>query len=597
MSVDDRIKALRKEMKKEGVDIYYVPTSDFHETEYVGEHFKCRQFITGFTGSAGVAIITADEAGLWTDGRYYIQAERELAGSCVTLYKAGMEGVIKPDEFIKDHVSAGSVLGFDGRCVNARFAEKLKKNLAEKGASLKTDEDLVGRIWTERPSLTFRPAYDWPLKYAGKGRDEKLAFIRGKMKEAGCDVHILSALDNICWLLNLRGNDIKHFPVLQSFLLMDMEKVTLFAGKGAIGSELEDILKKSNISVKEYSDVYGDVLKLSEGCSVLLDKNKVNQKIVSCIPKECIIKDAQNPEVLPQSVKNETEIENIRKAHIKDGAAVFEFMYLLKNKIGKEKLTEKDAEKIIDGLRAEKEGFMDLSFDTISAYGENAACMHYSAAEEGSAYLKPEGFLLVDSGAHYLEGTTDITRTYALGSLSEKEKRFYTAVLIGCLRLADAKFLYGCKGINLDILARGPVWDMCADYRCGTGHGVGYCLNVHEAPNGFRWRIVSERNDSGVLEAGQITSDEPGYYEDGAFGIRIENEILCKEIEKNEYGTFMGFETITYAPIDLEPVVTDMLSKDDIRRINDYHKLVYEKLSPLFEGEKLEYLRKVCKAI
>lgn len=596
MTVNEKIKALRNEMIKENIDVYYIPTSDYHETEYVGDYFKCREFMSGFTGSAGVLIVTMDEAGLWTDGRYYTQAEGELSGSCIRLFKAGMEGVPKTDEYIAAAVPENGRAGFDGRVVNATYGEKLSEKLAEKNAVIVDSLDLVDRIWTDRPAKTCNKVIDWPLEYAGSDRKEKLSIIRDKMTELKADIHILSTLDNICWLLNLRGSDISHFPVMQSFLMMDMERVKLFVQNSVISAELSYILKCDGIDIFDYDSIYAHISEIKEGKSVLVDKSKINMRILSSIPSGCSIINRFNPEVLCQSIKNETELNNIRKAHIKDGIACTKFMYWLKKNIGREAITEISAADYLEELRKEQ-GCFDLSFDTISAFGANAAMMHYSATPESYAVLKPEGFLLVDSGGHYMEGSTDITRTYALGPVTEKEKKYYTAVLQGNMRLANAKFLYGCSGQNLDILARGPLWDIGADYRCGTGHGVGYCLNVHEAPNGFRWRIVPERNDSHRLEAGQVTTNEPGYYEEGAFGIRTENEMICIRGEKNEYGQFMKFETITYSPIDLEPVIVEMLSETEKNMINNYHEMVYNVLSPYFSGDELDFLRKATEKI
>ncbi|MCR5743412.1 MAG: aminopeptidase P family protein [Lachnospiraceae bacterium] len=595
-SVDARIAALREQMKAWNVDIYYVPTSDFHETEYVSDYFKCREYITGFTGSAGVAVITATEAGLWTDGRYFIQADHQLSGSEVKLFREGVEGVPTVFEYISSVAFDGARIGFDGRVVNVKFVNKLREELKDKNVTLVTDRDLIGDIWADRPSLPANKVWSFDKKYTGCDTDEKLRLIRSDMAKLGADVHIISVLDNINWLFNIRGGDILHYPVVLSYAVIMKDRAVLFVNQNTIDSSVRETLNSSGIEIMDYDGVYDFVAKLDASHTFLLDTNKVNYLLYSKIDCGAAIIDAPNPCVIRQACKNSTEVENIKRAHVRDGVAMTKFIFWLKKNIGKIPMTEISASDYLEELRREQ-GIFDLSFDTISAYGANAAMMHYSATPESFANLKPEGFLLVDSGGHYLEGSTDITRTIVLGPVSDEMKKMYTLVLKGNMALANARFLYGCRGLNLDILARGPLWDLGLDYRCGTGHGVGYCLNIHEAPNGFRWRVVPERNDSAVLEEGMITSDEPGYYEEDGYGIRIENEMVCKKGVKTEYGQFMEFETITYVPIDLEAVDKRYLTFTDIERINNYHKMVYDVISPYLEGEELEFLKKATREI
>lgn len=595
--VNERIQALRGEMEKRGMDIYMVPTADFHESEYVGEYFKARRFITGFTGSAGVAVITKKESGLWTDGRYFIQAANQLKGSEVELYKMGVEGVPTVEEFIKEKLPEGGCLGFDGRVVNTAEGQNLEAIVREKHGSLKVEEDLIGLIWEDRPALSKEPAWLLDETYAGESAQSKMARVREEMEKAGADTHILTSLDDIAWLFNIRGNDATHFPIVLSFVILTQDRAEFFVNEEVLNDTIRAAFREYGVTIRGYEEIYDVVKAIPETSHVWMDCSKVNYRITNSLPKGVEIINRPNPTLLMKAVKNPTEIENIRKAHVKDGVAFTKYMYWLKTNIGKIPMTEITTADYLADRRKEQENFVDLSFDTISAYQANGAMMHYSATEESCAQLKPEGFLLVDSGAHYLEGSTDITRTMALGPITEKQKEYFTIVLRSNLNLAAAKFLYGCSGLNLDILSRGPLWDLGMDYRCGTGHGIGYLLNVHEAPNGFRWKHVPERNDGAILEAGMVTTDEPGVYLEGEFGIRTENELICVEDEKNEYGQFMRFETVTYAPIDLDAVDPEAMTKRERKLLNDYHKMVYEKVSPYLEPEEKEWLKKYTREI
>ena len=424
-----------------------------------------------------------------------------------------------------------------------------------------------------------------------------VAFVRNKMKEEGADAFILTSLDDIAWLYNMRGDDIPCNPVVLSYTVVFMDKAVIFLNEAVLNDVLREEFEKNNVEIRPYNDIYEYVKGLKDCKKVLLDTNKVNYAIYSNIPENVEKLPKVNPTTLEKAKKNSTEIENIKKAHVKDGVAMVKFIYWVKKNVGKMKITEISASDYLEDRRREQEGFIELSFDTIAAYNANAAMMHYSATPEHDTELKPEGFFLVDSGGQYYEGTTDITRTIVLGPLKDEWKRDYTLTLKGHMNLLNAKFLYGCTGINLDILCRAPLWNIGIDYRCGTGHGVGYLLNVHEAPNGFRWKMVPERNDSAVLEEGMITTDEPGVYTENSHGIRIENELLCKKDIKNEYGQFMCFESVTYCPIDKEAIDVKYLEKRDIEQIDDYHKLVYKELSPYFEGEELAWLKEACEPI
>ena len=595
--IKERLVALRAEMKKRNIDIYVVPTADFHESEYVGEYFKARKYITGFTGSAGTAVITMEEAGLWTDGRYFVQAERELQDSSVMLYRMGEEGVPEVDAFIEAKLPKGGILGFDGRVVNARWGAKLAEIAAAKSAKLFVKEDLMDAIWENRPALSKEPVFLLEEKYSGKSIKDKIADVRAEMEKEGADVHILTTLYDIAWLLNVRGNDIAYVPVVLSYLALTEDECIWFVQEDALTNEVKSYLSDNQIITKEYEAIYDYVAELSGDTAVWMSLSETNYRICSSLDKEIRVIDKANPTFVMKAMKNPVEVDNTRAAHVKDGVAFTKFMYWLKNNIGKIPMTELSASDYLEQRRREQENFIELSFGTICAYGENAAMMHYSASEESNAELKPEGFLLVDSGGHYYEGTTDITRTMALGPITDEMKLHFTTVCRSNLNLANAKFLHGCRGLNLDILARGPLWDLGIDYKCGTGHGVGYVLNVHEGPNGFRWRVVAERNDSGVLEEGMITTDEPGVYLEGKYGIRIENELVCKKAEKNEYGQFMEFENITFAPIDLDAIDPEEMTKREKKMLNDYHKMVYETLSPYMTDEENEWLKHYTRAI
>lgn len=595
--IQERLSLLRAEMAKRGIDIYVVPTSDFHESEYVGEYFKARKFITGFTGSAGTAVITMEEAGLWTDGRYFVQAENQLKGSTVTLFRMGEEGVPTVEEYIGKNLKNGGCLGFDGRVVNGRWGRKLEEIVLDKNGSLHVNEDLVDLIWTDRPALSKAPLFLLEEKYSGKSTRDKIADIRAKMAENGANVHILTCLYDIAWILNIRGGDIAHVPVVLSYFVLTETECIWFLQEEVVDEHIRAYLEENQIQTRPYDAIYEYLPEIPADAVVMMSLGETNYRICNSLKKEVRIVDKPNPSMLMRAMKNQTEIDNTRIAHVKDGVAFTKFMYWLKTNIGKIPMTEISASDYLEERRREQENFIDLSFGTISAYGPNAAMMHYSATPESDAELKPEGFLLVDSGGHYYEGTTDITRTMALGPITDEMRLHFTTVCRSNLNLANAKFLYGCSGLNLDILARGPLWSMGIDYKCGTGHGVGYVLNVHEGPNGFRWRVVPERNDSGVLEEGMITTDEPGVYLEGKYGIRTENELVCRKAEKNEYGQFMEFENITYAPIDLDAIDPEEMTKRERKMLNDYHKKVYEVLSPYMTDEENEWLRKYTREI
>ena len=597
-----KIGQLRDRMKELGIDAYLVPTADFHESEYVGEFFKCRHFLTGFKGTAGTAVITMDKAGLWTDGRYFVQAEEQLSGSEIKLYRMGEPEFPTLDEFLEEELPVDGCLGFDGRVVNSELGYGLQNLLQEKNVTINCSKDLVGEIWTSRPAMSCEPIWSLDVKYAGKSTVEKLSDLRDAMKKNKAQIHLMTALDEIAWLFNLRGNDIVNNPVFLSYALITQDEAYLYVQKEAIkedtkmGKEVCAALAEAKVQVKEYAEFLQDVAALKNE-KILLERKKASFAVCESIYASCRIIDEMNPCATMKAVKNATEIENMRKAHLKDGIAVTKFMYWLKHTIGTCDMTEMTAAHKIEELRAEQGNYIEPSFVTIAAYKENAAMCHYHPSDEVCKKLKPEGLLLVDSGGQYLEGTTDITRTYALGSLTEKEKEYYTIVAAAMLKVSTMKFLHGCRGINLDYTIREAFWKRGLDFAHGTGHGVGYLSNVHERPNGLRWKVVPERQDSAVIEPGMICSDEPGLYFAGDFGTRTENLILCVEDEKNEYGQFLKFEFLTKAPIDLEALDTRFMDDADIERLNTYHKDVYETISPYMNDEEKEWLKHVTREI
>ena len=583
--IPERLEQLRAEMRARGIDVYLIPTADCHESEYVGEHFKARVFMTGFTGSAGTAVVTLTEAGLWTDGRYFIQAANQLKDTTVTLYRMREEGVPTVEEFLADRLPEGGVLGFDGKVVNAHLGQDLASIAAEKHGSLYTSEDLVNLIWKNRPALSCEPVWILKEEYAGESRTSKIARVRTFMKEQGANTHIITDLADTCWLFNIRGNDALHFPIALSFTILTETEARLYIQQKALSEEVRRELEQDGVTLCEYGDVYEAVKKLPAG-TVLLDDRRVNYAIYSSLPEGLQIVSQNNPEQKMKSEKNETELKNLRIAHVKDGVAMTKFMYWLKKNVGKIPMDEVSVSDYLETLRSEQEDFLDLSFNTIAGYNANAAMMHYSAKPGSAAELKPEGFLLVDSGGHYLQGSTDITRTFVLGPIPEEWKLHYTTVLRSMLNLSAAHFLYGCNGMALDMLSRGPLWEMGLDYKCGTGHGVGYLLNIHEGPNSFRWN-----NAPTAIEEGTITTDEPGVYVEGSHGIRIENELICKKAEKNEYGQFMEFEMLTYAPIDLDAVEPKYMTEREKKLLNDYHEMVYNTIAPYLTEEEQEWLK------
>lgn len=595
MNVSERITALRALMEERGYDAYMVPTDDNHQSEYVGEHFKARAFITGFTGSAGTAVITKDAAGLWTDGRYFIQAEAQLSGSGVHLFKMGEPDVPTVEDYIADVLPEGGTLGFDGRVVAMGEGQALEEAAAKKHANINYSEDLIDKIWEDRPPLSEEPAFALGEEYTGESTSSKLARIREAMKQEGANVHIIAALDDVCWTTNLRGNDIEFFPLLLSYAVITMDDMKLYIDERKLTDEMKANLSKDNISIHPYNAIYEDVKNLSADSTILVDPARLNYALYNNLPCEAKVIEKTNPTVLMKAMKNDTEIKNIINAHVKDGVAMTKFMYWLKKNIGKIEITEISAAEKLEEFRKEQEGYLWQSFEPICGSGEHGAIVHYAATPETNIPVVTDGLFLTDTGGGYMEGSTDITRTFAFGKLTDRMIEDFTTVLLCNLRLARAVFLHGTCGYNLDILARMPAWERGINFNHGTGHGVGYLMNIHEAPCGFR--IAIRDREKAVIEAGMVITDEPGIYIEGSHGIRTENELLVREGQKTEYGQFLYFEPITYVPIDLDAINPDMLTIEDKKQLNEYHAKVYEVIAPHLDEEEREWLKEYTREI
>lgn len=579
---------LREMMKDQKVSYYLVPSEDPHQSEYVDDHFKCRQYISGFTGSAGTFLAGSDEGWLWTDGRYFTQAEKQIS-SDITLMKQGVSGVPTILEFLKDHLHEGDTLGVNGFTISASYGKKIAKLTKQLGVSFRFDLRFVEKLWSEdhRPAVTKSTIYRHDIKYSGEHTDSKLARVRKKMEHLGAEAFFLSSLPDIAWLFNLRGDDIACTPLFYSYAWVTMDQCFLFLRKDCISAAAFQRFKEHRISIRDYSEVSSFLKEQHE--NVLLNPDLTNYLHYHLLFK-CNIIEGKNPTELMKAVKNETQISHLKECHINDGVAMTKFMYWLKQNVGKIPMSERSISDRLEEERKKQPDYMGLSFETICAYKDHAAMMHYQSTEESDVTIKPEGMLLIDSGGQYYSGTTDVTRTFILGPISEEERKYFTLVLKSMLTIADAKFLLGCRGSNLDILAREPLWEEGVDYRCGTGHGVGFFLGVHEGPNAFRWRSNPENLDA-VLQPGMVITDEPGVYVPGKYGIRTENMLLCKKWQQNEYGAFLHFEPLTLVPIDLDGVDLSLFNEKEKQLLADYQQLVYDTLSPHLNEEETAWLR------
>lgn len=595
MKVSERVAKLRALMAEKGIDAYVVPTADFHQSEYVGEHFKARKFITGFSGSYGTAVIAKDDAGLWTDGRYFFQATNELEGSGVRLMKMFVDDTPSVTEYLAENVPEGGKVAFDGRVLAVDEGKEFEEALSPKNITIDYSEDLIDQIWEDRPPLSDKPAFFLEEKYSGESSAHKLERVREVMKKNGATVHVIASLDDTGWLLNIRGDDIDFFPLLLSYSIVRMDGVDLYVDDSKLNDQIHEELAKVNVTIHPYNDIYEDIKKLDPSETCLIDPMKMNYALYKSIP--CKVVEAANPTILMKAMKNPVELENIKEAHIKDGIAITKFMYWVKTRYDKEDITELSSADKLTSLRAAQEGYIRDSFEPLCAFADHAAMMHYSPSKETDVVLKEGAMFLNDTGGGYYEGSTDITRTFILGSIDQDMKKYFTAVVRAMMNLSRANFLYGCHGYNLDVLVRQPIWNLNIDFQCGSGHGVGYLGNVHEPPTGFRWYIVPSKNEHHQLEEGMVITDEPGIYEDGKFGIRIENEFIVRKGEKNKYGQFMHFETITFAPIDLDGIDPEEMTKSEREWLNNYHKDVYEKIGPHLTDEEREWLKEYTRAI
>ncbi len=614
---NERLLSLRNQMKEAGVHCMVIPTSDYHNSEYVSDFFMARKYFSGFTGSAGTLVVTPDEAALFTDGRYFIQAAKELKDSGITLMKMGEPEVPTMTEYVDQKLQQGWTLCFDGRVLTSSKGSELEEIAKKHGGQLRFDIDLCDAAWKNRPALIHHPVFVLSEEYAGESVEEKLTRVREEMKKEEAGLHVLTSLDDIAWLYNIRSNDVECCPVVLAYTMVTKDRALLFAEEGFAAGEdtsARERMEKAGVEIYPYdrfyemlSSVAAQATKEEQASGIWIDESRVNFRVLKELQKICVkaqsaqagpvLLNRENPTTLMKSIKNETELLHTRRAHIKDAVAVTRFMYWLKKNIGSIPMDEVSVAEQIDGLRAQQDGFIELSFPTISAYGTNGAIIHYGPQKETCAVLKPEGMLMVDSGGHYIDGTTDITRTFILGPVTPQMKKHYTLVLRAMLSLRATRFLHGCTGANLDIRAREVFWEHGLDYKHGTGHGVGNILNVHEGPQSFRWKLLPDAGKPAVFEEGMITSDEPGIYLENQYGIRIENEILCRKGEENEYGQFMYFEDLTFVPIDLDGVELSQMSELDKERLNEYHAAVFEKLEPYFEGEELTWLRHVTRAV
>lgn len=594
MNTPEKLAALRALMRRKGIAAYLVVTDDFHSSEYVGEYFKARAWLSGFTGSAGTLVVTQDRAALWTDGRYFLQAEAQLADSTIDLMKVGQPGVPFIEQYLADCMQSGQVLGFDGRTVSVGFARSLERTLKDKGITFAWNEDLVDPLWTDRPPLSRRPVWELSPQYAGQTREEKLLRLRTVMERQQAQWLVLTALDQIAWTLNLRGDDVACTPVFLSYLLLGREKAILCLHKEILSPQLTESLAACGVELADYDQIYDLLSAIPAQDRVMLDTNSANFRILNHIRAQVL--ERTSPVLLMKAVKSPAEMAHAQQAHVRDGAAMCRFIHWLQTTVGKEMVTELSAAAKLEQFRREAGDFLQPSFDTIMAYGPHAAIVHYSATPDSDVPMQPRGLCLCDSGGQYRDGTTDITRTIPLGPLTPEEKRAYTLVLRGHLRLGAAKFLHGTCGANLDYLARGPLWEQGMDYNHGTGHGVGYVLCVHEGPHSMAWKLGRGFVPQ-TLEEGMILSNEPGFYQAGKYGIRHEDLMLVRKGPVTEYGQFMYFQTLTMVPFDTAGLDLSLMTAEEIQLLNAYHQTVYHTIAPLLTGEDLTWLEQATRPI
>lgn len=590
-SIKERIHALRMTFRPNNIKAFIIPSTDPHLSEYVAPYWMSREWISGFTGSAGTAVILMDKAGLWTDSRYFLQAEKELEGSGITLYKEMLPETPSITKFLCQNLKPGESVSIDGKMFSVQQVEQMKEDLAPYQLQVNLFGDPLKNIWKDRPSMPDAPAFIYDVKYAGKSCGEKVAAIRTELKKKGIFALFLSSLDEIAWTLNLRGSDVHCNPVIVSYLLVTQDEVVYFISPEKITQEVNEYLQEQQVSLRKYDEAES-FLNSFTGENILIDPKKTNYAIYSAINPACKVVRGESPVTLLKAIRNEQEIAGIHHAMQRDGVALVKFLKWLEASVLSGKETELSVARKLHKFRAAQPLYMGESFDTIAGYKEHGAIVHYSATEESDVTLQSKGFLLLDSGAQYLDGTTDITRTIALGELTEEEKTDYTLILKGHIALAMAKFPAGTRGAQLDVLARMPIWSHGMNFLHGTGHGVGHFLSVHEGPQSIRMN-----ENPIVLQPGMVTSNEPGVYKAGSHGIRTENlTLVCKDKE-GMFGEYFKFETITLCPICKKGIIKEMLTAEEVKWFNDYHRTVYEKLSPSLNEEEKKWLLEATKAI
>ena len=590
--INQRLADLRELMQREHLAAFIFPSTDPHQGEYIPDHWKGREFISGFNGSAGTAVVTMTSAALWTDSRYFLAAEEQLAGTEFQLMKLKIEGTPTISEWLGKELkdTQSPEVGIDGMVNSASTAKALIAELRnEGGITLRTNFDPLAQIWKQRPPIPTNPVELYPLEYAGESTQEKVTRIRKALRDRHADGMLMAALDDIAWTLNLRGTDVHCNPVFVSYLIISTKEVILYINKEKLTPEVSDYLKAEGIKVDDYTNV-GQGLKDYFEYNILLDPDEVNYTLYKMVKREII--EAESPVKRMKTIKNATEIEGFRRAMLKDGIALVKFLHWLKPAVEAGGQTEISIDQKLTALRAEQPLYRDISFDTIAGYQAHGAIVHYEATPETDIPLKPEGFLLLDSGAQYLDGTTDVTRTIALGPVTEEQKKIYTLVLKGHIQIELCKFPSGSSGTQIDILARKDMWREGLNYLHGTGHGVGTYLNVHEGPHQFRmeWKPAP-------LVSGMTITDEPGIYLAGKFGVRTENTLLIVPFKETEFGKFLQFESLTLCPIDTTPIVVEMLLPEERQWLNDYHQMVFNRLSPHLTPEEQDWLRNATKPI
>lgn len=590
-SIKERIHALRMTFRPNNIKAFIIPSTDPHLSEYVAPYWMSREWISGFTGSAGTAVILMDKAGLWADSRYFLQAEKELEGSGITLYKEMLPETPSITKFLCQNLKPGESVSIDGKMFSVQQVEQMKEDLAPYQLQVNLFGDPLKNIWKDRPSMPDAPAFIYDVKYAGKSCGEKVTAIRTELKEKGIFALFLSSLDEIAWTLNLRGSDVHCNPVIVSYLLVTQDEVVYFISPEKITQEVNEYLQEQQVSLRKYDEAES-FLNSFAGENILIDPKKTNYAIYSAINPACKVVRGESPVTLLKAIRNEQEIAGIHHAMQRDGVALVKFLKWLEASVLSGKETELSVDRKLHEFRAAQPLYMGESFDTIAGYKEHGAIVHYSATEESDVTLQSKGFLLLDSGAQYLDGTTDITRTIALGELTEEEKTDYTLILKGHIALAMAKFPAGTRGAQLDVLARMPIWSHGMNFLHGTGHGVGHFLSVHEGPQSIRMN-----ENPIVLQPGMVTSNEPGVYKAGSHGIRTENlTLVCKDKE-GMFGEYFKFETITLCPICKKGIIKEMLTAEEVKWFNDYHQTVYKKLSPSLNEEEKKWLLEATKAI